>query len=151
MNKSFSKIRHIQESNSRLEKRLLGEENEDLQDDRLQQIIDMDAELDNDPTYKKYEKIYTGNKLKSMLQDKMGMDLDSMSEEESEALIGMFSSMMDISKAGKTPKIDRETLLNRKESIIELVRFMEDMAAEDDEFELSAKLRDYNKLLQDYN
>jgi hypothetical protein len=151
MNKSFSKIRHIQESNSRLEKRLLGEQTEDLQDDKLQEIIDMDNELDNDPTYKKYEKVYMGNRLKSMLQDQMGLDLDDMSEEEAEALIGMFSSMVDISKAGERPKMTRDTIINRKDSVMDIVNQILEMAIEDDEYELASKLRDYNKLLQDYN
>jgi len=151
MNRSFSKIRHIQESNSRLEKRLLGEETEDLQDDRLQQIIDMDQAFDEDPTYKRYEKVYMGNKLKRMLQDQMGMDLDSMSEEEVESLIGMFSSMVDISKAGERPKMTHDVIINRKDSIMDIVNEITQMAIEDDEYELASKLRDYNKLLQDYN
>lgn len=151
MNISFSKIRHIQESNQRLEKRLLGEQTEDLQDDKLQQIIDMDTELDNDPTYKRYEKVYMGNRLKSMLQDQMGLNLDDMSEEEAEALIGMFSSMVDISKAGERPKMTRDTIINRKDSVMDIVNEILQMAIEDDEYELASKLRDYNKLLQDYN
>jgi protein-arginine kinase activator protein McsA len=151
MNKSFSKIRHIQESNSRLEKRLLGEQTEDLQDDKLQQIIDMDQALDEDPTYNKYEKVYTGIKLKRMLQDQMGMDLNDMSEEEVEGLIGMFSSMVDISKAGERPKMTRDTIINRKDSVMDIVNEILQMAIEDDEYELASKLRDNNKLLQDYN
>ena len=40
MNRSYSKIRHVQESNTRLEKRLLDEQTEDLQDkkDKLKSI-----------------------------------------------------------------------------------------------------------------
>jgi hypothetical protein len=151
MNRSFSKIRHIQESNSRLEKRLLGEQTEDLKDDKLQQIIDMDTELDNDPTYKKYEKIYGRNKIKKMVSDQMGMDLSDMSDEESEALLDVFTSMMDISKDGGRPQMDRETILARKESVMDIVNQINQMAIEDDEFELASKLRDYNKLLKDYN
>lgn len=151
MNRSFSKIRHIQESNSRLEKRLLGEQTEDLKDDKLQQIIDMDTELDNDPTYKKYEKIYSRNKIKKMVSDQMGMDLSDMSDEESEALLDVFTSMMDISGGGKRPEMDRETILSRKDSVMDIVNQINQMAIEDDEFELASKLRDYNKLLKDYN
>ena len=151
MNRSFSKIRHIQESNSRLEKRLLGEQTEDLKDDKLQQIIDMDTELDNDPTYKKYEKIYGRNKIKKMVSDQMGMDLSDMSDEESEALLDMFTSFMDISKEGGRPQMDRETILARKESVIELVNDIAQMAGEDGEDELISKLEEFNKLLQDYN
>jgi hypothetical protein len=39
MNRSYSKIRHVQESNTRLEKRLLGEQTEDLQD-KLIEVLD---------------------------------------------------------------------------------------------------------------
>ena len=151
MNRSFSKIRHIQESNSRLEKRLLSEEMDELKDDRLQRIIDMDQELDNDPTYQRYEKLYSKKRIADMIKDQMGMDLDEMGEEEVEMMLDMFTSIMDISKSGKKFQMDRETLLNRKESLMELVRQMEEMAAEDNELELVSKLRDYNELIQDYN
>jgi hypothetical protein len=102
MNRSFSKIRHIQEANLKLEKRLIKEETDELRDDRLQKIIDMDQELDNDPTYQRYEKLYSKKRIADMIKDQMGMDLD-------------------------------------------------EMAAEDNELELVSKLRDYNKLIQDYN
>jgi len=151
MNRSFSKIRHIQESNSRLEKRLLSEEMDELKDDRLQRIIDMDQELDNDPTYQRYEKLYSKKRIADMIKDQMGMDLDEMGEEEVEMMLDMFTSIMDISKSGKKFQMDRETLLNRKESLMELVRQMEEMAAEDNELELVSKLREYNELIQDYN
>lgn len=151
MNRSFSKIRHIQESNQRLEKRLLGEQTEDLQDDKLQQIIDMDRALDEDPIYKKYEKIYGKNKIKKMVSDQMGMDLSDMSEEESEALLDMFTSIVDISGGGKRPDMDRDTIINRKDSVMELVDEIIQMANEDGEDELISKLEDFNKLLQDYN
>jgi len=151
MNRSFSKIRHIQESNLRLEKRLLKEEVDELKDDRLQKIIDMDQELDNDQTYKRYEKTYSKKRISKMIEDQMGVDLNDMAEEEVEMMIDMFSSIMDISKADKKSQIDRETLLNRKESIMDIVSQIEEMAVEDDEFELASKLRDYNNLLQNYN
>jgi len=151
MNRSFSKIRHIQESNYRLEKRLLSEEIDELKDDRLQRIIDMDQELDNDPTYQRYEKLYSKKRIADMIKDQMGMDLDEMGEEEVEMMLDMFTSIMDISKSGKKFQMDRETLLNRKESLMELVRQMEEMAAEDNELELVSKLREYNELIQDYN
>jgi gas vesicle protein len=151
MNRSFSKIRHIQEANLKLEKRLIKEETDELRDDRLQKIIDMDQELDNDPTYQRYEKLYSKKRIADMIKDQMGMDLDEMGEEEVEMMLGMFTSIMDISKSGKKFQMDRETLLNRKESLMELVRQMEEMAAEDNELELVSKLRDYNKLIQDYN
>lgn len=151
MKKSFSKIRHIQEANLLLEKRLLGEQTEDLQDDKLQEIIDMDEDLDNDPTYKKYEKDYMNNKMKEMIQIQMGLNLDDMSKEESNALIGIFSSMADISKSGDKPKMTRETLLSRKDSVMDIVNEILQLSIEDDEYELAIKLRNYNKLLQDYN
>jgi hypothetical protein len=151
MNRSFSKIRHIKESNLRLEKRLLKEETDELKDDRLQKIIDMDQELDNNQTYKRYEKMYSKKRISKMIEDQMGADLNDMGEEEVEMMIDMFSSIMDISKEDKKSQIDRETLLNRKESIMDIVSQIEEMAVEDDEFELASKLRDYNNLLQNYN
>jgi hypothetical protein len=150
MNKSFSKIRHIQESNQRLEKRLLGEQSDDFQDDKLQQIIDMDEELDNDPTYKEYEKIYSVNKIKKMVSDQMGIDISDMSDEDSQSLIDMFTSLMDVSKEGRN-KMTRETLLDRKDSVINLVIEIMEIAIENDDFEMATKLKNYIKLLEDYN
>jgi hypothetical protein len=150
MKKSFSKIRHIQESNQRLEKRLLGEQSDDFQDDKLQQIIDMDEELDNDPTYKEYEKIYSVNKIKKMVSDQMGIDISDMSDEESESLIDMFTSLMDVSKEGRN-KMTRETLLDRKDSVINLVIEIMEIAIENDDFEMARKLKNYIKLLENYS
>jgi hypothetical protein len=147
MNRSFSKIRHIQESNLRLEKRLLKEEIDELKDEELQKIIDMDQEFDNDPTYVRYEKAYTKNQLMGMIQKQTGMDMSDMGEDEIEGLLDIFTSITDISKT----EINRETLLNRKESLMGVVSQIEEMAVEDDEYELASKLRDYNELLQNYN
>jgi protein-arginine kinase activator protein McsA len=148
----MKKIVRLTESDLvRIVKRVIKEQTEDLQDDMLQQIIDMDRELDNDPTYKRYEKVYTGNKLKRMIQDQMGMDLDSMSEEASEALIDMFSSMVEISKSSGQSKMTRDSIINNKDNVMDIVNKITQMAIEDDEYELASKLRDYNKLLQYYN
>ena len=130
------------------------QEVDELRDDKLQQIIDMDQEFDNDPTYKRYEKMYSKNKVKKMISSQMGMDLDDMSEEELEGLLGIFTSMIDISKPNKADMkniMTRETLLARKDSLMDIVNSILEMAVEDDEFELASKLRDYNKLLQTYN
>ena len=148
----MKKIIRLTESDlTRIVKRVIKEQTEDLQDDMLQQIIDMDREHDNDPTYKKYEKVYTLNKLKSMLQDEMGVDLDSISEEESEALIDMFSYMVEMSKSSGKSKMTRDSIINNKDNVMDIVNKITQMAIEDDEYELASKLRDYNKLLQDYN
>jgi len=151
MNRSFSKIRHIQESNLRLEKRLLKEETDELKDDKLQQIIDMDQEFDNDPTYKRYEKVYTNNKLMGMMKTRMGMSLDDMDEDQLLSMLKTVTSMMGGREKKEKPEMTREMILNRKESIMDIVSQIEEMAVEDNEFELASKLRDYNNLLQNYN
>jgi hypothetical protein len=151
MNRSFSKIRHIQESNLRLEKRLLKEEVDELKDDELQKIIDMDQEFDDDPTYKRYEKVYTNNKLMGMMKTRMGMSLDDMDEDQLLSMLKTVTSMMGGRKKKEKPEMTREMILNRKESIMDIVSQIEEMAVEDDEFELASKLRDYNNLLQNYN
>jgi len=151
MNRSFSKIRHIQESNLRLEKRLLKEETDELKDDKLQQIIDMDQEFDNDPTYKRYEKVYTNNKLMGMMKTRMGMSLDDMDEDQLLSMLKTVTSMMGGREKKEKPEMTREIILNRKESIMDIVSQIEEMAVEDNEFELASKLRDYNNLLQNYN
>jgi hypothetical protein len=151
MNRSFSKIRHIQESNVRLEKRVLKEETDEVQDEALQKIIEFDEELDNDPLYKEYEKKYARNRIMKLIQDKMGIDvMNDMDEEDREAMIDMFIGFTDLSRGGNKPKITRDSLLSRKEFLVNTVNDMIEMAVEDEEFDLATKLRDYNEMVSDY-
>jgi len=80
----------------------------------------------------------------------MGINISDMSDEESQGLIDMFTSFMDISKEGKE-KMTREKLLERKDSVINLVIEIIEIAVENDDFEMVTKLRNYIELLEDYN
>jgi hypothetical protein len=137
MNRSFSKIRHIQEANLKLEKRLL---KEDLTDnnDKFSEIIRMDQDLDDDPVYKKYEKIYLRKKILDQVGEQMGIDPSEMSDEEIDGLVDMFSMIMDISK--DEIKLTPENIMKHKDSVLQTVQIIKDMATEDGENELSSKI-----------
>ncbi len=146
MNRSFSKIRHIQETNLKLEKRLI---KEDLtnNDDKFSEIIRLDQDLDNDPTYKRYEKLYLRKKILDQVGEQMGIDPSDMSEEEVDGLVDMFSMIMDISKGESKNKLTPDNIMKHRDGVLKIVQIVNDMAIEDEEYELSAKLRDYvNKL-----
>jgi len=139
MNRSYSKIRHIQESNMRLEKKLLSEE--DVTDNEfIDELMDMDAELDDDPTYKRYEEKLTRKKVRDMIQQQMGDE-----EEIPDEMIDMFVSM---TKSGTHKKRTPEKLLKHKDEVVALVDEIIDMASEDDEMKLVSKLRDYKEKLE---
>ena len=73
MNRSYSKIRHIQESNSRLERRLIGEQ----QDPNITQLV---TKLKETPFYQETDNLrvdgnrvyYTGNINSTTVMDRQG-------------------------------------------------------------------------------
>ena len=142
MNRSYSKIRHIQESNLRLEKRVLKEEDEMEDNSKFDEIIAMDSELDNDPKYKEYEKKYMRQKVMSMISSQMGLDADAMEEEELDAMIDMMMMFADLSKGGDK-KLTPENIMSMKDGVISTVSAIMEMANEDEEYELSEKLKNF--------
>jgi hypothetical protein len=141
MNRSYSKIRHIQETNLRLEKRLIKEEVEG--EDKFSEVIRMDQEFDEDPVYKKYEKVYMRNKIVNMLSQQMGIDASEMEDDEVDAMVEMFSMMMDLSKDGMKSKLTPENIMVHKDGVIAMVQNVKEMADEDGETELSQKITDF--------
>jgi hypothetical protein len=141
MNRSYSKIRHIQETNLRLEKRLIKEEVEG--EDKFSEVIRMDQEFDEDPVYKKYEKVYMRNKIVNMLSQQMGIDASEMEDDEVDAMVEMFSMMMDLSKDGMKSKLTPENIMAHKDGVIAMVQNVKEMADEDGETELSQKITDF--------
>jgi len=142
MNRSQSKIRHILESNLRLEKRVLKEEDEMEDNSKFDEIIAMDSELDNDPKYKEYEKKYMRQKVMSMISSQMGLDADAMEEEELDAMIDMMMMFADLSKGGDK-KLTPENIMSMKDGVISTVSAIMEMANEDEEYELSEKLKNF--------
>jgi|688.fasta_scaffold1446794_1 hypothetical protein len=142
MNRSQSKIRHILESNLRLEKRVLKEEDEMEDNSKFDEIIAMDSELDNDPKYKEYEKKYMRQKVMSMISSQMGLDADAMEEEELDAMIDMMMMFADLSKDGDK-KLTPENIMSMKDGVISTVSAIMEMANEDEEYELSEKLKNF--------
>ena len=141
MNRSYSKIRHIQETNLKLEKRLIKEEVEG--EDKFSEVIRMDQEFDEDPVYKKYEKVYMRNKIVNMLSQQMGIDASEMEDDEVDAMVEMFSMMMDLSKDGMKSKLTPENIMVHKDGVIAMVQNVKEMADEDGETELSQKITDF--------
>ena len=139
MNKSFSKIRHIQESNMRLEKRLISED--DVTDNEyIEELMDMDAEFDNDPVYRRYEEKLARNKIRNMIKQQMGDE-----EEIPDEMIDMFMMM---SKSGVEKNKTPEKYLKHRDGILDIVNEIIDMANEDEEYELAQKLKDYKDKLE---
>jgi hypothetical protein len=141
MNRSYSKIRHIQETNLRLEKRLIKEEVEG--EDKFSEVIRMDQEFDEDPVYKKYEKVYMRNKIVNMLSQQMGIDASEMEDDEVDAMVEMFSMMMDLSKDSTKRKLTPENIMAHRDGVITMVQNVKEMADEDGETELSQKITDF--------
>ena len=142
MNRSYSKMRHIQESNLRLEKRVLKEEDEMQDQSKFDEIIAMDSDLDNDPKYKEYEKKYMRQKVMSMISSQMGLDTDAMEEEELDAMVDMMMMFADLSKDGDK-KLTPENIMSMKDGVISTVSAIMEMANEDEEYELSEKLKNF--------
>jgi hypothetical protein len=154
MNRSYSKIRHIQEANLKLEKRLIKEEDE-LEDkgsaenemevggNKFSEVIRMDQEFDEDPVYKKYEKRYIRKKILNTISEKLGFDPSDMDEEETDAMVEMFSVMMDLSKDGMESRLTPHNIMKHKDGVITMVQSIKEMADEDGETELSQKITDF--------
>jgi hypothetical protein len=135
-------MRHIQESNLRLEKRVLKEEDEMQDQSKFDEIIAMDSDLDNDPKYKEYEKKYMRQKVMSMISSQMGLDTDAMEEEELDAMVDMMMMFADLSKDGDK-KLTPENIMSMKDGVISTVSAIMEMANEDEEYELSEKLKNF--------
>ena len=153
MRKSFSKIRHIQESNNRLEKRTLVEKKQrsfgiiseesfdESKDELINKIIEMDAALNEDPKYQEFEKKYAMKKLKDTLIVGMGMDEDEIPDE-------MVEMMLSMASAASKQKITPEVVMQHKESVINTVSEILEMCEEEQEFELCEKLKEFIDLLE---
>ena len=153
MRKSYSKIRHIQESNSKFEKRTLVERKQrsfsiiseqsfdESKDELINKIIEMDSQLNEDPTYQKFEKKYAMKKLKDTLTMSMGMDDEDLSDDMLEMMMGMAS-------AATKQKITPEMVIKHKESVINTVEEILEMCEEEQEFELCEKLKTFIDMLE---
>lgn len=119
-------------------------EQEQIQDEDeflMDKVIKMDEELDNDPLYRKYEKIY----LKKALKETMGGSMFGMDEIPDE-MLDMFMSMGKELKpeGGMTP----EMIIQGKDKTIEHTTKVMEMAAQDNEFDLAIRLREFITLLK---
>jgi len=153
MRKSYSKIRHIQESNNRLEKRIVSEKRnrmfgivseqteDDTKSELINQIIEMDAELNDDPKYMEFEKKYAMKKLRQTLTMSMGMDDEDIPDE-------MVEMMLAMSSAVAKQKITPEIVMKHSESVINTVEEILEMCEEAQEFELCEKLKKFLDLLE---
>jgi len=119
-------------------------EKETLNLDLINQIIKMDGELDKDPTYKKYERIFATQKIREGIAKKLEVDPDLIEQDLIDRFLGLGESINDEVKKELTPKI----VVDKKDQVMELVQAIIDLASWDEEFELSKKLKDFNDLLK---
>lgn len=105
----------------------------------MSEIMRMDSEFDRDPVYKEYEEIYTRFTIKNMLSKQMGID------EVPEKMIDMF---LGLAKASNEKK-EKDPLLfiEHKESLINTVDAIIELANRDEEYELSGRLQKYRDLI----
>jgi hypothetical protein len=110
--------------------------------DIINQIIKMDKDFDNDPIYKQYEKQYLRDKFRETLS---AGNLGAMSD-ASDEMIDMLISLGN--QPSTETDITPEMVINNKDKTIQHTIVIRNMAAEDNEFDLAIKLRDYIELLQ---
>jgi hypothetical protein len=130
----------MRESNLILEEKRLLSEDDVTDNEYIESLMDMDAELDDDPVYKRYEEKLARNKIRNMIKQQMGDE-----EEIPDEMIDMFMMM---SKSGVEKNKTPEKYLKHRDGIIEIVDEIIDMATEDDELELAQKLKDYKDKLE---
>ena len=117
-------------------------EKEILNADLINQIIQMDGELDKDPTYKKYEKIFAVQKIRESIAKNFGISAELVPQEMVDDLLGFGEEMS--SGKGLTPEI----VVERKDQVIELVEAIKDLSDWDEEYELSHKLKVFSDLIK---
>lgn len=117
-------------------------EKETLNLDLINQIIKMDGEIDKDPTYKKYERIFAVQKVRESVAKNFGIAPELVPQEMVDDLLGFGEEMS--SGKGLTPEI----VVERKDQVIELVEAITDLANWDEEYELSQKLKTFVDLLK---
>ena len=120
--------------------RLISEQDND--ESLINKIIELDSELDNDPTYRKYERIYLKKALKQQMGNSPMFPMDEIPDEMLDLLMSMGSELKP--KGGMTP----EMIMSGKDKTIEHSEQIMEMAAEDNEFDLAIKLRDFIDLLK---
>lgn len=110
--------------------------------EQMDRIIQMDADFNNDPTYVEYEKKYALKKIKNMLSTSMGIDGSEIPDE-------MAEMMIELAGQSAKQKITPEVVYLNKESVINTVNDILEMAREDNQTELCDKLETFIGLLQE--
>lgn len=138
------KTKKIELANKRLEesfvskKRLIKED--DTKSNLINQVIQMDRELDNNETYKKYEKLYAADKIKKMISTSFGIDADQIPDD----MIQTFMTLGgEVSKMQLTP----DMVMKHKDSVKDTVSNIMALANQNGEHELSGKLQEFLNLL----
>ena len=112
------------------------------QEDLINRIIQMDEELENDPSYKQYEDFYADMKITKMLQTKMGMT--NVTKE----VLDSFKEMGKMFAGGENGvKLTPETVVSKKDSVINTTQEILQLVLDNEEYRLASKLRDFLNLL----
>jgi len=119
-------------------------EKETLNLDLINQIIKMDGELDKDPTYKKYEKIFASRRIRESIAGNFGIDPDMIPQEMVDDFMSLGEGLTEEVRKVLTPEI----VVAKKDQVMELVEAIKDLSDWDEEFELSQKLKTFVDLLK---
>jgi hypothetical protein len=137
------KTKKIELANRKLEesflrKKLIKEDVNKL--NLINQIIQMDQEFNNDQKYLQYEKKYALTKIKKMLSDGMGVDVDQISDD-------MVDKMMNLAGAVAKQPLTPEIVMKNKNGVKNTVKDIMTLTNEDGDHELSARLQNFLNLL----
>jgi hypothetical protein len=119
-------------------------EKETLNLDLINQIIKMDGELDKDPTYKKYERIFASRRIRESIAGNFGIDPDMIPQEMVDDFMSLGEGLTEEVRKVLTP----EVVVAKKDQVMELVEAIKDLSDWDEEFELSQKLKTFVDLLK---
>lgn len=119
-------------------------EKETLNLDLINQIIKMDGEIDKDPTYKKYEKIFASRRIRESIAGNFGIDPDMIPQEMVDDFMSLGEGLTEEVRKVLTPEI----VVAKKDQVMELVEAIKDLSDWDEEFELSQKLKTFVDLLK---
>jgi hypothetical protein len=115
-----------------------------LNDDLIARIIKMDGELDKDPGYKKYERIFATQKIRESIGKNFNIAAELVTQEMVDSLLEFGQDIAEGAGKNLTP----ELVVEKKSQVIEIVEAIISLTNLDEEYELSQTLKVFLDLLK---